>query len=315
MTPPRTSAGWIKFRPVERGASIALVAPASPFDRAAFDAGVAELRRLGFHPVYDDTVFDRHGFVAGRAAARAHAFAAALTREDVQALLAVRGGYGSVELLPRLDLELVRHARKAFIGYSDTTSLHAWLGSYVGLTSVHGAMIEGRLAQGISHYDPASFMTSLTTTPLGELRSEGLEIVHKGEASGTLVGGTLTQLLASFGTPYEFTPPDRHVLFLDEVAERPYRLQRMLTQLRLSGRLGRASGLVFGQLPRCDEPGGAATALGVVTECLADFHGPVLFGFPSGHTTSPLVSLPFGVHARVVATGTPALVIEEAAAG
>jgi muramoyltetrapeptide carboxypeptidase len=315
MTPPRTSAGWIKFRPVERGAGIALVAPASPFDRAEFESGVAELRRLGFDPVYDERVFDRHGFVAGTAAARARAFDAALTRDEVHALLAVRGGYGSVEILPLLDVDRVRRARKACIGYSDITSLHAWLGSHVGLTSVHGAMIEGRLAQGISHYDPSSFMTSLTTTPLGELRSEGLEIVRSGEAAGTLVGGTLTQLLASFGTPYEFEPPDSHVLFLDEVAERPYRLQRMLTQLRLSGRFARASGIVFGQLPRCDEPGGAATALGVVTECLADFPGPVLIGFPSGHTTSPLISLPFGVRARVVATGTPALVIEEAAAG
>ena len=315
MTPPRTRAGWIKFRPVERGARIALVAPASPFDRAEFESGVAELRRLGFDPVYGERVFDRHGFVAGTAAARARAFDAALTRDEVHALLAVRGGYGSVEILPLLDVDRVRRARKAFIGYSDTTSLHAWLGSHVGLASVHGAMIEGRLAQGISHYDPSSFMTSLTTTPLGELRSEGLEIVRTGEAAGTLVGGTLTQLLASFGTPYEFEPPDSHVLFLDEVAERPYRLQRMLTQLRLSGRLARASGIVFGQLPRCEEPGGAATALGVVTECLADFPGPVLIGFPSGHTTSPLISLPFGVRARVVATGTPALVIEEAAAG
>ena len=311
----RTSAGWIRFRPVGRGGRIALVAPASPFDRAAFDAGAAELRRLGFDPVFDESVFDRHGFVAGSAAARARALDSAFTRDDVDAVLAVRGGYGSVELLPRLDPTRVIAARKAFVGYSDTTSLHVWLGSHLQMTSVHGPMIDGRLAEGISHYDAASFLSSLSTSPLGELRSDSLEIVKAGEAAGPLVGGTLTQILASLATPYEFTPPDNHVLFLDEVAERPYRLQRMLVQLRLSGRLARASAVVFGQLPRCDEPGGAASAIGVAAECLADFPGPVLFGFPSGHTTSPLVSLPFGVQARVLATGTPALVVEEAAAG
>ena len=311
----RTSAGWIRFRPVERGGRIALVAPASPFDRAAFDAGVAELRRLEFDPVFDESVFDRHGFVAGSAAARARSLEDALTRDDVDAVLAVRGGYGSVELLPRLDAARVREARKAFVGYSDTTSLHVWLGSHLQMTSVHGPMIDGRLAEGISHYDAASFLTSLSTSPLGEMRSDSLEIVKTGEATGPMVGGTLTQILASLATPYEFTPPANHVLFIDEVAERPYRLQRMLVQLRLSGRLAKASAVVFGQLPRCDEPGGAASAIGVVAACLADFPGPVLFGFPSGHTTSPLVSLPFGVRTRVVASGIPALVVEEAAAG
>jgi muramoyltetrapeptide carboxypeptidase len=311
----RTSAGWTRFRPVERGGRIALVAPASPFERAAFDAGVAELRRLGFDPVFEESVFDRHGFVAGSATTRAQALETAFTRADVDAVLAVRGGYGSVELLPLLDATRVREARKAFIGYSDTTSLHVWLGSHLHLTSVHGPMIDGRLAEGISHYDAASFLASVGPSPLGELRSDSLEIVKRGEAIGPLVGGTLTQVLASLATPYAFTPPDDHVLFIDEVAERPYRLQRMLVQLRLSGRLAKASAVVFGQLPRCDEPGGAASALGVAAECLADFPGPVLFGFPSGHTTSPLVSVPFGVRTRVVATGTPALVVEEAAAG
>jgi muramoyltetrapeptide carboxypeptidase len=129
-----------------------------------------------------------------------------------------------------------------------------------------------------------------------------------------LFGGTLTQLLASLSTPFEFRPPAGHVLFLDEVGERPYRLHRMLTQLRLSGRLASASAVVFGQWPRCDEPGGTVTARAVIKDVLDGFPGPVLFGFPSGHTTQALISLPLGVRARVVAHGTPALVVEESAA-
>jgi len=107
--------------------------------------------------------------------------------------------------------------------------------------------------------------------------------------------------------------PPGAVLFLDEVGERPYRLDRMLMQLRLSGLLARTSAVVFGELPRCDEPGGAHAARAVVHELLADYPGPVLFGLPSGHTTGPTLTLPFGVRARVVTSPRPVLIIEESA--
>jgi muramoyltetrapeptide carboxypeptidase len=313
---PRTAAGLIKFRPVRRGSRVALVAPASPFDRAEFDAGVAELGRLGFEAVYDERVFEREALTAGRPRLRTSALLDAFDKMDADAVVAVRGGYGSVELLPDLDADRIRRSRTAFVGYSDLTALHSFLGATVGLASVHGPMIEGRLAKGPEAYDPATFLASLGTDPLGELMPGGLEMVQPGLAAGPLAGGTLTQLLASFETPFAFRPPSGHVLFLDEVAERPYRLHRMLTQLRLSGRLATAAAVVFGQLPRCDEPGGVVTARDVVSDVLAGFPGPVLFGFPSGHTTTPLISLPFGVQTVVVGHPTrPRLVVEEAAAG
>ena len=141
-----------------------------------------------------------------------------------------------------------------------------------------------------------------------------VESLRRGEAAGVLVGGTLTQLTASLGTPYAFDPPPGHILFIDEVAERPYRLDRMLTQLRLSGLLGRAAGVVFGELPRCDEPGGTGSAArSVVADVLADFRGPILFGLPSGHTSGACMTLPFGVRARLLAEGESALIVEEAA--
>ena len=134
-----------------------------------------------------------------------------------------------------------------------------------------------------------------------------------GEAAGILVGGTLTQLTASLGTPYAFDPPAGSVFFLDEVGERPYRIDRMLTQLRLSGLLARASAVVFGELPNCDEPGGNPAARAAVGDVLADFPGPILYGLPSGHTTGATLTLPFGVRTRVVGGGRPMLVIDEAA--
>jgi muramoyltetrapeptide carboxypeptidase len=310
----RTEAGLLKVRPLRPGSRVAIVAPASPVARDEFDRGVAELLRLGFEPVFDDRVFSRKGFVAGPVGLRTEALRKALTSTDVDAVIAVRGGYGSVELLPGLVPDALALAGAGFVGYSDCTSLHVFLNSVLGRVSVHGPMLEGRLAAGPAAYDPDSFRGSLSATPLGELAPSGVEVVRPGEVAGPLFGGTLTQLLGSLGTPWEFRPPAGHVLFLDEVGERPYRLQRMLTQLRQSGRLGAASAVVFGQLPRCDEPGGGATGRGVVADVLAEFPGPVLVGFPSGHTTTPLVSLPFGVRTRVVASASPKLVVEEAAA-
>jgi muramoyltetrapeptide carboxypeptidase len=292
-----------------------LVAPASPCDRAEFDAGLQELRALGFTPVYDDSVFERSGFVAGAAGVRAAALQEALTRDDIRAVVAVRGGYGSVEVLTALDAEAVREARVAFVGYSDLTSVHGWLGGQAGVTSLHGPMIEGRLAQGESAYDRASFMRALTAEPLGELAPEGVTVIRPGDARGPLFGGTMSQLAASLGTPFAFRPPAGSVLFLEDVAERPYRVRRMLVQLRLSGILASAAALVFGQMPRCNEPGGEPSARDVIAAELEGFPGPVLFGFPSGHTTAPLVTLPFGVEARVQAGPRPSLVFDEAAAG
>ena len=315
--PARTAAGLFKFRPVRPGSRVALVAPASSFDQAEFEAGVAELRRLGLDPVWDESVFEKEILSAGRPRVRADAMQRAFDELDADAVIAVRGGYGSVEILPLLDVARIRRARVAFVGYSDVTSFHTFLANNVEVASVHGAMVDGRLAKGATAYDPQSFLRSLSEEPLGELAPEGLEAVLPGEVSGPLVGGTLTQLLASLSTPYEFRPPPRHVLFVDEVNERPYRLHRMLTQLRLSGRLASAAAVVFGQMPGCDEPGGRITARDVISEIMDGFPGPVLLGFPSGHTVSPLISLPLGVAARVIGQtgpGAARLVMAEAAA-
>ncbi len=305
----------LKPRVLRPGDRVAVIAPASPFAHDEFDAGVAELRTLGFEPVFEETVFARHAYVAGDAATRAAAFRKAWSDESIRALIAVRGGYGSVQILPLLDRTEIRETPKAFIGYSDTTSVLAWLTTRCDLVSFHGPMLEGRLAKGEHGYDRDTFMRVLTRTDApGTIAHDQLQVLQQGEASGILVGGTLTQLVASLGTPYAFDPPDGHVLFVEEVAERPYRIDRMLTQLRLSGLLARALAIVFGEMTRCDEPAGdGPRVVDAIRQALGGFNGPVLFGLPSGHSSGASLTLPFGVRSRVVAGARPALVIEEAA--
>jgi len=304
-----------KPRALRPGDRIALVAPASPFSRESFDKGVVELRRLGYEPVYDESVFARHRYTAGDATLRAAAFRRAWSDDSIAALMAVRGGYGSVQLLPLLDSHEVARTPKAFIGYSDNTSLLDWITRRCGIVSFHGPMIDGRFAKGEQAYDRDTFTRVLARAAApGPITHPQMESLRTGEAAGMMVGGTLTQLLASLGTPYAFDPPQGHVLFIDEVGERPYRIDRMLMQLRLSGLLSRASAIVFGEMPRCDEPGDGGPAIKpVLSELLADFPGPVLFGLPSGHTDGACMTLPFGVRARVVTGREPALIVEEAA--
>lgn len=294
------------------GSRVALVAPASAFPREAFEAGCTEIRALGYEPVFDERIFERSCFTAGGPDARAASFMRAWEDPEVAALVAIRGGYGSVQLLPEFDGWDPRPTPKVFVGYSDTTSLLTWLTCQCGIATLHGPMVDGRLAQGAAGYDRASFSALLEGRGAGlTLAPDGLESLRPGVATGTLVGGTLTQLCASFGTPYAFEPPDRCVLFIEDVNERPYRLDRMLTQLRLSGLLWRASALVFGEMRGCDEPDGGVTARAVAGSFAEEFDGPVLFGFPSGHTSGPCWTLPFGVAVTVGASERPFVRVEE----
>jgi muramoyltetrapeptide carboxypeptidase len=302
----------IKPRALKRGDRLAVIAPASAFKRDEFDAGVAELNRLGFRPTFDEGVFARERYLAGSAALRAAAVRKAWADPEIAGIVCVRGGFGSAQLLPLLDKAEAARARKPLIGYSDVTSLLTFLTLHCNLVAFHGPMLAGRFDRGAAGYDRESFERAVSRPePMGELACAALEVIRPGEVRGPLLGGTMTQLLASLGTPYDFNPPHGCVLFLEEVAERPYRLERMLTQLQQAGLLSRAAGIVLGELPRCDEPDGATTGRGVIAEVLHDFPGPVVVGFPSGHTDGPAMTLPLGVDVRLIASGRPRLVVEE----
>lgn len=301
---------------LHQGSRIALVSPASPFARDEFDKGAEELRRLGFEPVYHDTVFDKGPFSSGPPELRAASFVRAWSDPSVDALMAVRGGWGSMQILPELTGWQPQHRAKLFIGYSDNTSLLSWLTVHCGVTAVHGPMIDGRLSRGSEGYDEASFMKVISGDCAGlELRPDGLVTLQDGDVSGPLFGGNMTLLCASLGTPFAFEPPPGCVLFLEEINERPYRIERLLTQLKQAGVLDRARGIVFGEMKGCQEGEAGLTARFVAEQLAGEFDGPILYGFPSGHTTGPMWTLPLGVGVTVRSGEQPAIVIEESPVG
>ena len=302
----------IKPRAVRPGDRVAIVSPASPFARDELDRGVAELGRLGYEPVYDESIFDTGLFTSGSADTRARAFMRAWADPAIAGLIAVRGGYGSVQLLPLFDAWRPQQAPKLFIAYSDNTSLLSWLTCQCGVTALHGPMLERRLARGEAGYDRTSLLKLMQGEGEGlELEPAGLTVLRTGEAAGPLFGGTITQLAGSLGTPYAFDPPRGSILFLEDVNERPYRVDRMLTQLRQSGILGRAAALVFGEMRGCENDKGGPSVRDVIASLAAGFACPVLAGFPSGHTTGPCWTLPLGVRVRVRTAPRAALIVEE----
>ena len=309
-----SDARFVKPPAVSTGDTVAIVAPASPFPEDAFAAGLAELRRIGFEPVAGAGVFDRTGYVAGPAESRAAALQAAFEDPSSRAIVAARGGYGSVDVLPWLDAGSIRRSPKLLIGYSDITALLAFLTTHCGVVAAHGPCVAAGLHLGPAGYDVATLVRTMTSPePLGVLPAPRVEPLVPGEASGILLGGNLTQLAASMGTRFAFDPPQGCVLFLEDVGERPYRIDRLLTQLTFAGIIERAAAVVFGEFPGCDEADGSATARDVASRRLRGFRGPVLWGLPAGHTAGPALTLPLGVMARVVAGPSPFVEVLEPA--
>ena len=303
----------IRLRRLRSGDRVALVAPASSFPADEIPAGVAELARLGLEAVYDQSIFDKDRFVAGAVETRVRAIMKAWADPSIAALIAVRGGYGSAELLPFLDPDILVEGRKALVGYSDITAILTLYQRH-GLAAIHGPMIDRRISKGASAYDEDSFRrVMMSDTPAGDCRPAQLETLIGGTARGILTGGTLTQLMASMGTPWAFDPPQGSVLFIEDIGERPYRIHRMLTQAAQAGLLTTATAIVFGEFPGCNEPGGDPAIRDVLRDFMKDFRGPVLFNFPSGHTAGATWTLPFGVNVEVVAGPNPALRILESA--
>lgn len=299
-------------RALRPGDRVAVVAPASPFPRDEFDRGLRELRRLGYEPVFDDGVFAATGYVAGEASARAAGLLAAWRDPDIAAVFAARGGYGSAQLLPLVGDALRALPPKVFVGSSDLTAVLSWLTTGCGVVAMHGPMVAGQISRGAEGFDEATFIGALaTTTPLGVI-GEHLDVLAAGAADGPLAGGNLTQLAASLGTPWAFDPPDGCVLFLEDVRERPYRIDRLLTQLHHAGVLDRANALVFGEMPGCDEADGSVRARDAIRACVRGFRGPVLFGLPAGHAAGPALTIPLGVRARVDAASRGVLSVLEA---
>ncbi|HUA16975.1 MAG TPA: LD-carboxypeptidase [Verrucomicrobiae bacterium] len=293
----------VKPPALRRGDTVAIVAPASSIQRADLDAGCDALRRTGYNPVFLDSILDRDLYFAGTLNRRVAELQTMFARDDVRAILCARGGYGTNYLLPRMDIDIIKAHPKIFVGYSDITALLTRLADAAGLVCFHGPMA----AKDWTHdggVDPASWRAALSETVpwTVPLRAEASGLAD-GEAEGILYGGCLSILVASLGTPYEIKT-EGTLLFLEDIAAKPFQIDRMLMQLKLAGKLDGIRGLIFGEMLDCIQTMNQGYTLQqVVSPIVGDLGIPVAFGVRSGHVTSQNITLPFGVRARLTVRG------------
>jgi len=269
-----------------------VVAPSGAVDEERLRTGVALLESWGLRVELGGAVLERKAYLAGADEAWRADLQRMLDDPGVRAVFSARGGYGSQRLVPRLDLAALTRHPKPIVGYSDATALlNAAVGA--GVVAIHGPMVADDMARGLSPRAAAQLRTLLTdATALWEV--EVPVAIRRGRATGRLLGGCLSVIVTTLGTPYA-PDTDGAILFLEDVWERPYRLDRLLTQLRQAGKLQRLAGLVFGTLATCPPVDGVGPRE-VVEACCADLAYPVGFGLPAGHDPGgENLALPLGV--------------------
>ena len=292
------------------GDTVGIIVPASPPpDPRSVDHALATLEKFGFQPKLGKSVRVRHGFLAGSDRARAADVMAMFADPRVKAIFCLRGGYGSARLLDRLDYAFIRRHPKIFAGYSDITSLHGALGRQSGLITFHAPMLNRELgSEKLPEFTRQSLLrTLMEARPAGSIvagyAGGTVQVLRKGVAEGRLVGGNLSVLCTAIGTPWASLFRGR-ILFLEDVGERPYRLDRMLTHLGHAGILRQVAGVAVGVNHGCEDPTTATakeyrqSSTDVLRERLASLGVPVVTGLPFGHVEFN-ATLPVGARARL----------------
>lgn len=295
---------YVRPERLHPGDVIGICAPASPpASESDLEKGIRYLERLGFRVEIGRHARRRHGYLAGRDIERASDLNALFADRRVKAIFVARGGYGSSRILPILDYHSIRRNPKILVGYSDVTALHFALLSMTGLISFSGPMVAAELASGISGAREESFWrTLMSARPQPPLTGDGLIGSRRPPHpphSGRLLAGNLSLVAALVGTP--FFPDVLHpLLLLEEVGEEPYRVDRLLQQVKQSGCTGRAVGIATGRFIRCNpERGKSSLSLRqILLETFSSPGLPIITGIPYGHTRNS-IAFPIGVRVRM----------------
>jgi muramoyltetrapeptide carboxypeptidase len=271
---------------------------------------------MGYRIIEGANLQQRWGqYFAGTIEQRVADLHAMFANPEVKAILCARGGYGSAALIPCLDQNLLRAYPKPLIGCSDITSLHLHFVDKLDCVCFYGPMAAGDFARD-NGIDEPSWKRALTgDSNWGLGASDGLQTLKTGRASGRLYGGCLSLLADSLGTPNSASPcgSDDLILFIEDVGEKPYRIERLLRQWMRAGKMQRVSGIVFGEMLDSEQPGAKYTLRDVLKRVLEDFPGPVAIGLRCGHVSHHAVTLPLGVRAELDSRDAAQLKILEAA--
>ncbi|MDD2216376.1 MAG: LD-carboxypeptidase [Eubacteriales bacterium] len=294
----------IKPKILKSGDRVALIAPSSPVSEEKLERSLESVGFLGLIPVLYPSCTMKNGYLAGTDNARAKDVNDAFANPSIDGIFCLRGGFGATKILPLLDYNLIKKNPKMFLGYSDITALHIVLNQRCELVTVHGPMP----TRGYHTLDYLS-LQSLTYAlfcegPIGLAPTppdEPIEILCPGTAEGLIIGGNLSVMAAALGSPYEVDTKGK-ILFIEDVDERPYRLDRNLTALALAGKFEDCAGIILGTFADCEEPeleeNETLTLTQIFDQVIKPFGKPTINNFRAGHIY-PQVSIPMGVRTRL----------------
>jgi muramoyltetrapeptide carboxypeptidase len=315
----------IKPKRLVAGDTIGIIAPASGAEPEKFDAAVAMLEAMGYKVKVGKYARGDNGIFSGTDKARLHDLMWAFTDKDVDAVWCIRGGDGAPRLLPDIDFDLIKKNPKIFVGYSDITSLHVAISQATGLVTFHGPGASSTFSDYTKKHC-FDLLTGAATPYKIEVadanREKGkslplfkTETIRRGKCRGRLIGGNLSLLAALAGTPYELRDLKGKILFIEDVNERPYRIDRMLTQLRQSSDLKSLAGVALGIFDGCNPPEGkpSQTAQDMIKDRLGDLGVPVVYGLSFGHIRDQF-TLPVGIEAELDADAATLTLLESAVA-
>ena len=284
---------------LQPGDTVGIVAPASNIKRELLESGCKALHELGYKPFYLDSILDQDLYFAGSVERRARELEEMFARDEVRAILCARGGYGTNYLLPKIDLEKIKSHPKIFVGYSDITTLLTYFADAAGIMTFHGPMVTKDFAHS-DGVELASWKAALSGISEWAMKADcGMKALTDGAAEGILYGGCLSMLAASLGTPCEIRTAGT-ILFMEDVATKPYQIDRMLMQLKLAGKFDEVRGIIFGEMLDCVQNENQGYSLEqVVSRIVGGLGVPVAYGLRSGHVSRSNITLPIGVNAAL----------------
>ena len=303
-----------KSRSLSSHRTVMPFAPASPAETSKIAAGIAELTRLGWK-VTERASTANEGYFAGTTKTRRDELIGALERDDIDALVGTRGGYGSNYLLDELHIPAAA-IPKTILGFSDLTSLQIYLWQRFQWVTFYGPMLAAGLDSGAGApkgYDEKSLLAALQNTESGWVLDLQGEVLNSGEARGRVLGGCLTLVETAIGTQWDLQTDDA-ILVLEDRGMKPWQVDRALMHLQQAGKFANVRGIVLGDFPECEAPvAGSPTVRDVCQRILAPLGVPIVFGAPIGHTMRPMLTVPLGVQGRLSTEGAGVLEILEPA--